>query len=106
MTATDKGRPKNFVTEILRKLAPKLGATLLIEPEFEYTGLITFANGKRVFYRNTRFNINPLGSVEVAKDKNYASFFLEKFGYNVPEGQSFFSEELNEHLNKSKLEMI
>lgn len=102
MTATNKGRPKNFVTEILRKLAPKLGATLLIEPEFEYTGLITFANGKRVFYRNTRFNINPLGSVEVAKDKNYASFFLKKFGYNVPEGQSFFSEELNEHLETKR----
>ncbi len=70
----DKQRPKNFVTEILRKLAPKLGATLLIEPEFEYIGLITFANDKRGFYRNTRFNINPLGSVEVTKDKNYAIF--------------------------------
>jgi D-alanine-D-alanine ligase-like ATP-grasp enzyme len=92
-------KPKNFVTEILKRLTPKIGATLLLEPEFEYTGLITFASGKRVFYRNTRFNINPLGSVEVAKDKNYASFFLKQFGYQVPEGQTFFSEQWNEQMH-------
>lgn len=92
-------KPKNFVTEILKKIVPQMGGTLLIEPEYEYTGLITFANGKRVFYRNTRFNINPLGSVEVSKDKNYASFFLKNFGYKVPEGLTFFRDDLNDHLD-------
>ncbi len=89
---------ENFVTQILKKITPIIGAELLLEPDYQYTGMITFKNGKKVFYRNTRFNINPLGSVEVAKDKNYASFFLKHFGFNVPYGQSFFSENLNTNL--------
>ncbi|MEK7434272.1 MAG: cyanophycin synthetase [Cyanobacteriota bacterium] len=94
----ETNKPKNFVTEILKKLAPTIGATLLIEPEYEYTGLITFSNKKKVFYRNTRFNINPLGSVEVSKDKNYTNFFLKHFGYNITENSTFFNDSLNEKL--------
>jgi D-alanine-D-alanine ligase-like ATP-grasp enzyme len=87
-----------FVTELLKKLAPRIGATLLIEPEYEYVGQITFKNGIKALFRGTNFNVNRLGSVEIARDKGYTSFFLKSFGYNVPEGQTFFSDKLNAHL--------
>jgi D-alanine-D-alanine ligase-like ATP-grasp enzyme len=92
-------KSKNFVTELMRKLTVQIGATLLIEPDYEYIGLITFKNGKKIFYRDTRFSINPHGSVEISKDKTYSSFFLQKFGYNIPKGKAFFSPQLNERLD-------
>jgi D-alanine-D-alanine ligase-like ATP-grasp enzyme len=88
-----------FVTEMLKKLAPRVGATLLIEPEYGYVGQITFKNGRSALFRGTNFNINQLGSVEIARDKGYACFFLKSFGYNVPYGQTFFSDDLNQHLD-------
>ncbi|MDT7543139.1 MAG: hypothetical protein QOE33_3043 [Acidobacteriota bacterium] len=87
-----------FVTPIIRKLARKIGAKLIIEPEYGFVGHITFKNGKKTFFRSTNFNVNHLGSVEIARDKGYASFFLKKFGYRVPEGETFFSEKLCENL--------
>ncbi len=87
-----------FVTEIINRIAPRIGATVLIEPEYGFVGQIVFKNGNRAFFRNTKFNINALGSVEIARDKAYASFFLKEFGYNVPEGQTFFDNKLNANL--------
>lgn len=84
----------HYVAPIILRVAKRIGAEVLIEPEFGFVGRITFANGKTTFFRNSNLNINPVGSYEIAKDKGYASFFLAKFGYPVPEGQTFFSEEL------------
>lgn len=80
-----------LVTKMLRKVAERLGASVFVEPEFEYVGLIRFKNGGHTFYRNTNLSINTLGPVEIARDKAYASFFLKHFGYHVPEEQTFFS---------------
>lgn len=85
-----------FVTDILKKIAPLIGAELLIEPEYGFVGQIRFRNGRKMLYRGANFNINNLGSVEIARDKCYASFFLQTFGYQTPEGQTFFSERLCE----------
>ena len=80
--------------KILKKIAPRIGAKLIIEPEFGFVGQIIFKNGKKTLFRNHVFNINGLGSTKVAKDKGYAKFFLKKFGYQVCEGQVFYSKEL------------
>jgi D-alanine-D-alanine ligase-like ATP-grasp enzyme len=87
-----------FVTEILKKIAPKVGADLLIEPEYGFVGQVTFKSGKKMLFRGSNFNVNRLGSVEIARDKGYASFFLRSFGYKTPEGQTFFSEKLCQNL--------
>jgi D-alanine-D-alanine ligase-like ATP-grasp enzyme len=87
-----------FVTEIIKRIAPRIGASVLIEPEYEFVGQITFKNGHKTLYRNTNFNINHLGSVEIARDKAYSNFFLRKMGYSVTEGQTFFSEKLCRHV--------
>ncbi len=76
----------------MKKLCPKIGAKILIEPEFGYVGQITFKNGRRTFFRNRNSSINSHGAVEIARDKGYTSFFLRRMGYNAPQEQTFFSD--------------
>jgi len=89
---------KPFVTDRIVKLAKKIKAKVILEPEYEFVGHITFANGKTTIFRDTAFNINALGSVQIAKDKGYASYFLKQFGFKVPKWQTVFSKKLNENI--------
>jgi D-alanine-D-alanine ligase-like ATP-grasp enzyme len=77
-----------FVT-ILGRIASRIGAELLVEPTFRIAGQITFKSGKKVFFRKKFFDINPLGSLEVGRDKYAASFFLKKSGFKVPDELAF-----------------
>lgn len=87
-----------FVTSIIQKVAEEIGAVVLLDPECTFVGLITFKNGNKTFFRTGRFSINSSGSVAIAKDKGVSSFFMNKFGYKVTEGKTFFSEELCEEI--------
>ena len=91
-----------FVTEVIKKLATQIEATVLIEPEYGFVGQINFKNGKRTLFRNGRFEINNHASVAIVQDKGYASFFLKELGYNVPEEQTFFSDKLCSKLIKKR----
>ncbi len=79
-----------FTASILHKIATEIGAKILIEPEYELIGHITFRNGKRTVFRNTRFNINGFGSANLAQDKAFSNYFLGTLGYKVTEGKTFF----------------
>ncbi|MDZ7957951.1 MAG: cyanophycin synthetase [Aulosira sp. DedQUE10] len=83
-----------FVVSIIQKIVEQIGAVLVVDPECKYVGHITFKNGKQTVFRSTQFNINGFGAGELAKDKGCSSFFLNHFGYKVPEGKTFFNEEL------------
>ncbi len=79
---------------ILRKIAPRLGATVLIEPEWGVVGQITFKSGRRSYFRYNTVDLNPVGSSDVAKDKDYANFFMRRLGYpTIPGSKTFFSDE-------------
>lgn len=82
-----------FATPLLKKLAPKAGVKIDIEPTYRYAGQITLRNGTKRYFRGTCFDLNPLGASEIAKDKTYAAYFMKKMGYRVLEGQAFFSRE-------------
>jgi len=82
--------------ETLKKLVPRIGASVLLEPG-GFAGLITFKNGKKSYFKYTIFDLNPVGSAEIAKDKDYASFFMKELGYPVvPQSKVFFSKEWSE----------
>lgn len=87
-----------FASMMISEIAPRLGIRAELEPEFGFAGELFFPNGKRHLFRNTNFNINPAGSTEIARDKGYTNFFLRKHGFNVAEGQTFFSDRLCSHL--------
>src|SRR4051812_32189436 len=94
VSQTRQTNEKNWVTEIFKKIAQKTGTPIYIEPDYQHTGYIVFKK-KKIFFRSERFNINNAGSIETTTDKNYCHFFLKHFGYNVPEGQTFFSRIIN-----------
>jgi len=83
---------KAFVSKLFKKLASRANVTINAEPNWQVVGQIVTADGKKRYYRNTCFDINTLGATEIAKDKAYASYFMEKMGYPVIFGEAFFSK--------------
>ncbi|MBA3789215.1 cyanophycin synthetase [Patescibacteria group bacterium] len=79
---------------ILKKIAPRLDASVLLEPEWGITGQIIFKSGRHSYFRYNTLDLNPVGSSDIAKDKDYANFFMKSMGYPVvPGGKTFFSDE-------------
>lgn len=79
---------------ILQKIAPKIGARVVLEPEWRVVGQITFRNGRRSYFRYNTLDLNPVGASDVAKDKDYANFFMKEMGYPiVPGSKTFFTNE-------------
>lgn len=79
---------------LLQKIAPRIGATVLIEPVWGIAGQITFKDGQRSYFRYNTVDLNPMGGSEIAGDKDYADFFMGQMGYPVvPGSRTFFSDE-------------
>lgn len=82
-----------ILSQILRKIAPSIGATVVIEPKWQVVGQITFNNGRRRYFRGSCIDLNSLGSSEIAKDKDYANMFMVRMGYPVvPGSKTFFTD--------------
>lgn len=88
-----KNTTKNFLGEMLRSIAPSIGAQVIIEPEWETVGQIIYKNGRKRYFRYSSLDINTLGASEIAKDKDYANFFMKKMGYPIVTGEKFYSRE-------------
>ncbi|WP_407273520.1 cyanophycin synthetase [Dickeya ananatis] len=92
----------SFVSALLSEIAPTLGIQIEFEPEFGFVGEITFPDGKKHLFKNRNLNLNLSASSDIAKDKFYTNYFLQKKGFNVPRGKTFFSEKLNKKLPQEK----
>jgi D-alanine-D-alanine ligase-like ATP-grasp enzyme len=96
-------KPERLVlARMLQKLAPKLGARVVLEPEWKIAGQITFRNGKRSYFRYNTLDCNPVGSADIAKDKDYANFFMRNMGYRTILGKTFFSKEWSEAIGSKR----
>lgn len=82
-----------FVSHILLRIARKAGAKILLEPRYGFVGQIVYSGGRKRYFRNQHFDLNPLGAAEIANDKDYANFFMRMMGYPVIAGQPFFSKQ-------------
>lgn len=89
-------RIKNPVAEIIKKIAPTIGAKIILEPVWEMAGQITFKNGRRRYLRASTLDLNHGGASQIARDKDYAKFFLAKTGYPIIAGKVFCSKEWGE----------
>ncbi|MEK9135154.1 MAG: cyanophycin synthetase [Patescibacteria group bacterium] len=78
--------------KILQKIAPKIGATVIMEPKWNIVGQIIFRNGRKRYFKYSSLDINTLGASEIAKDKDYANFFMKRMGYPTIPGKTFFSD--------------
>jgi D-alanine-D-alanine ligase-like ATP-grasp enzyme len=79
---------------MLQKIAPRIGASVLMEPEWEIVGQITFKSGRHSYFRYNTLDLNPMGGSEIARDKDYSNFFMRSMGYPiVPSSKTFFSDQ-------------
>jgi len=79
--------------QVLQKIAPRIGATVLMEPKWQIVGKVTFQNGRNRFFRYSSLDLNSLGASEIAKDKDYSYFFMKEMGYPTVPGKAFYSPE-------------
>jgi D-alanine-D-alanine ligase-like ATP-grasp enzyme len=79
--------------KILVKIAPKIGAEIYLEPEWNVVGQIKFRNGKKSYFRYNTLDLNPMGASEIARDKDYSNFFMESLGFPIiPKSKTFYSD--------------
>jgi D-alanine-D-alanine ligase-like ATP-grasp enzyme len=98
----ERGKQRPFVGRLMLELAEEAGVRVIVEPRFGYVGQIICPNGKVHYFRNTHFDLNPLGATEISRDKDYASFFMAELGYPVIEGEAFYSKEWCEAIGSEK----
>jgi len=81
-----------YLIKLIAKLAPKVGAKFVLEPEWKVAGQIIYPNGIVRSLRMYSMDMNHMGSSSVAKDKDYAKFFMKKRGYPIAKGQTIFED--------------
>ena len=84
MTAETTDKP--FLTSLLCDIGAEFGASVHVDPDYGYVGYIEFPSGKRYFFKNTSFDVNPQAASAIAKDKDYCALLLKQFGHPVPDG--------------------
>ena len=81
------------LAQLLQKLAPTIGARVVLEPRWKIAGQIVFPGraGKKSYFRYNTLDLNPVGASDIAKDKDYATFFMKRMGYRTVPGKTFYS---------------
>ncbi len=90
------------LAKMLQSLAPKIGARVVLEPEWKIAGQIIYKNGTQRYFRYNTIDLNPVGASDIAKDKDYANFFMRKMGYPTIQGKTFFSDEWCEAIGSTR----
>ena len=91
-----------YLTNLVKKLAPKIGAKVIVEPEWGIVAQIIYKNGVVRSLRYLSLDLNHIASSEVAKDKDYAKFFIKRLGYKVAEGKTVFSNHWAKLINAKR----
>jgi D-alanine-D-alanine ligase-like ATP-grasp enzyme len=88
--------------QVLQKIASRIGATVIMEPKWKIVGQIVYQGGQKRYFRYSSLDLNPLGASEIAKDKDYANFFMKRMGYPiVPGSKTFYSNEWAKAIQKT-----
>jgi D-alanine-D-alanine ligase-like ATP-grasp enzyme len=81
-----KGTPMSYDSDLValfEEIAPAVGATVKIEPNYRRTGMLQFNNGAVLFFRNNHLNVNVASNARMAADKSFLSSFLAGMGFHV-----------------------
>jgi len=79
-----------YLTKLIKRLAPQVGAKVVIEPEWGIAAQIIYKNGIVRSLRMYSLDLNHIASSDIAKDKDFSKFFMAEKGYPVAEGQTIF----------------
>jgi len=91
-----------YLTKLVKKLAPKIGAKVVVEPEWGIAAQIIYKNGVVRSLRYLSLDLNHIASSDIARDKDYAKFFMEKRGYPVAEGKTVFKDSWAETVKSNR----
>lgn len=98
-------KPKHagpLMGKIFRRIAPKIGAKVVMEDEWGIVGQIVYSSGQKRYFRYSSLDLNTLGAAEIAEDKDYANFFMKRMGYPTVPGKAFFSPEWAEAIGSPR----
>ncbi len=84
--------PAHFIGRILKKIGDEDGIKVELEPVWKHVGRITRNDGTFSYFRGAHFDFNTMGAVKLAVDKDYTAYFLQKAGYRVIPGKTFYSD--------------
>lgn len=87
---------------LVKRAGSEIGLEVNIEPTGGFAGQVVSPDGTKHYFRGTSFDINPHAASKIAKDKDYAAFFMRSMGYPVPEGRSFYSDALCKAIRSSR----
>lgn len=90
---TTRRKKKTLLATIFRAVAPRIDATVTLDPEWNIAGQISYPSGRKRYFRFSSIDVNTLGASEIAKDKDFANHFMRKMGYPTIPGRTFFSNE-------------
>ncbi len=82
-----------ILAEVIKTVAPKIGARVVFEPKWGIVGCIVYKSGRRRYFRNSTLDINRMGASEISRDKGYSKYFINLLGYPVVEGSVFYSKQ-------------
>lgn len=91
-----------FLWQILERIAPSVGATVEVEPDHRFVGIVRFANGRQSCFWENRLDLNPVAAARIAQDKGYTSHFLRARGFSVPVERAIFGPALRRHVDASR----
>lgn len=97
-----RSRKYHFASTLFLRLADRAGVTVDVEPRWGHVGQVISPTGKVSYFRQTRFDLNTLGAVEVVTDKGYTRYFLQRLGYRVATGQTFYSRRWADLIGSTK----
>jgi hypothetical protein len=90
--------PVRAIAEMIKKLGDEMRIQVDIEPTWKHVGRVTRSDGTQTYFRGAHFDLNGMGSMEIAVDKAYAAHFLSDAGFNVIPGRTFYSPQFAESL--------
>lgn len=102
MSTRRRKKIEPILANILKIVAPKIGAQVLFEPEWGAVGCIVYKSGRRRYFRNSTLDINRMGASEISRDKGYSKYFMRLLGYPVVKGNSFYSKGWCEAIGSTK----
>ncbi|HEY1770148.1 MAG TPA: hypothetical protein VGG02_07820 [Chthoniobacterales bacterium] len=91
MSKRRSGKIEPILAEVLKTVAPTIGASVVFEPKWGVVGCIKYASGQRRYFRSSTIDINRMGASEISRDKDYAKYFMRTLSYPVVRGDTFYS---------------
>lgn len=84
---------KQLIFPLLKEICSEQNIEFIEEPSRGMFGVMVFQNGRKFFVKDVNLNLNYTASMRITKNKAITSFFLSKFGYNIPEYTMVYSNE-------------